>query len=255
MANLVNKPDEASHKLVSGRLTSKSSSFKQRINEAKADVVDPNTMPNRICLMLDCSGSMDSREGDYDKGQRRIDLLKDAVQNFVTRCNFRDTSVAISTFPQRSDKAMPLTTQSSVIIGYSVGLEPDGGTPLRACVAASLEDVAMTRGVIVSDGGATDWRHYEDDGDHSTSENQPSSESLLQTYKAQGIPLDCVHISTGTDGEELLKRIAATTGGVFMKFTDVGAFAKAFSYLTPGFRAMLTSGSVTAKELGAKEIK
>ena len=205
MANIINKPDaSATHSLTQGKLTSKQSSFKQRISEVNKAVntTDPQTMPNRICLMLDCSGSMDSVEVD---SKRRIDLLKEAVQNFVSRCNWSDTSVAIATFPGHSDKALPLTAQASLIIGYSVGLEASGGTPLRACVAGVLESVALTRGVIVSDGGATDWRHYEGvETDINGTGYQESSYTMLKTYKEQGIPLDCVHISSGSDGEELL---------------------------------------------------
>jgi Mg-chelatase subunit ChlD len=257
MADLT-KPTEPSHSLVGGKLTSKSSSFKSRIEAQKkqSEAVDPQTMPNRICLMLDCSGSMDTVEA---KGQRRIDLLKDAVQNFVTRCSFADTSIAIATFPGRTDKALPLTTQGSVVINYSMGLEPVGGTPLHDCVTRCVTEVPMTRGVIVSDGGATDWREsgqvdepygYEEAGTRSL-----IAKSVLSIYKDQHISLDCVHISSGTDGEELLRRIARETGGIFMKFSDVNAFSKAFGYLTPSYRALLTGGSVTAQELGAKEIK
>lgn len=249
MADLIKPNNDPSFKLTKGKLSSTSSSFKQRLESVKQqrEVVDPQTMPNRICLMLDCSSSMDNYESG---GKRRIDLLKDAVQNFVTRCNFADTSVAIATFPGRSDKAMPLTCQPSTIIGYSVGLDPQGNTPLLDCLTRSVGDIAMTRGVIVSDGGATDWSYYEDHDPDSSIITTP-----LPLYKEQGIPLDCVHISSGTDGEALLRRIAAETGGIFIKFSDVSAFARAFGYLTPGYRAMLTSGSVSAGELGAKEIK
>jgi hypothetical protein len=118
----------------------------------------------------------------------------------------------------------------------------------------------MTRGVIVSDGGATDWCDASHNDMISGSFGLPPNSStittsILQLYKEQSIPLDCVHISSGTDGEALLRRIAAETGGIFIKFSDVSAFARAFGYLAPGYRAMLTSGSVSARELGAKEIK
>lgn len=260
MTDIVKKePNDLSlPKLNQGKLKSTSSSFKQRLNSVKqqSEAVDAQTMPNRICLMLDCSRSMDNRE----PGGRRIDLLKDAVQNFVSRCSFHDTSVAIATFPGRTDKALPLTCSSAQIIGYAVGLEPTGNTPLHDCVTRCITDIAMTRGVIVSDGGATDWSDYVEEpavdvhGEmHQTA--QQLSKTVLQLYKDQGIPLDCVHISAGTDGEALLKRIAAETGGIFMKFSDVNAFSKAFGYLAPGQRFLLTSGTVTAAELGAKEIK
>lgn len=269
MSNLVNKPpdDKSSTSLTNGKLRSTTSSFKQRLNDVKQqrEAVDPQTMPNRICLMLDCSGSMDNYESPdgslatRSSSKRRIDLLKEAVQNFVSRCNFDDTSLAIATFPGRTDKTLPLTTQSSTIIGYCVGLDPSGGTPLHGCLVRTITEVAMTRGVVVSDGGATDWFDAAEDRiaieDDENYDRGKIANNVLKLYKEQGIPLDCVHISSSTDGEALLRRIASETGGIFMKFSDVTAFSKAFGYLTPGYRAMLTSGSVSASELGAKEIK
>jgi Mg-chelatase subunit ChlD len=109
----------------------------------------------------------------------------------------------------------------------------------------------MTRGVIVSDGAATDWRDYFSNEEDDIKGNV---DEILLKYKEAGIPIDCVHISLGTSGEELLRRIAATTGGIFIKFTDVSAFAQAFGYLAPGFRAMLTDGRVSASDIGAREL-
>jgi Mg-chelatase subunit ChlD len=266
MSDLTKPPSDTSFALSKGKLSSKASGFKARLaaSQSQANAVDPQTMPNRICLMLDCSGSMDNYEQNYNAdgitslGKRRIDLLKDAVQNFVSRCSFHDTSVAIATFPGHSDKALPLTNNSSQIIGYSVGLEPAGGTPLHDCVTRCLTDVPMTRGVIVSDGGATDWLgQAEYDGSVSSVDDKDATlaRSILQLYKDQHISIDCVHIASSQDGEDLLRKIASTTGGIFIKFSDVSAFSKAFGYLAPSYRAMLTSGIVSASELGAKEIK
>ncbi len=266
MSDLTKPNDTSPASLLRGnKLSSQSSStFKQRVAQSRAEAVDPQTMPNRICLMLDCSGSMSTAETVQrvypgamlpEEGKRRIDLLKDAVQNFVSRCSFRDTAIAINTFPSRSDKALPLTTQSALVIGYAMGLDASGGTPLHGCLTKSIEDVAMTRGVIVSDGGATDWDRYSYRPDEDEKNVEDKADAILNIYKEQSIPLDCVHISTSDDGEVLLRRIASVTGGIFMKFTDVNAFSKAFGFLAPSQRMMLTDGSVTAKQLGAKEIK
>lgn len=244
------KREETSFGLTKGKLVSKTSSFKQRVEASRAEAIDPNTMPNRICLMLDVSGSMATEEQD---SKSRIDLLKEAVQNFVARCDFKNTSIAMKTFPSsRDSEGVKLSANGSYIIAASMSLSANGGTPLRGCVETALEEVSMTRGVIVSDGGATDW--------HAIDWNEcpnPSGfeDQLLVKYKDLGIPLDCVHISIGTDGEDLLKRIAKATDGIFLKFTDVSAFSRAFGYLSPGFRAMLTSGSVSASEIGAKEVQ
>jgi Mg-chelatase subunit ChlD len=249
MTDLVKK-DEQSFALSRGKLVSKQSSFKQRVEASKSEAIDPQTMPNRLCLMLDTSGSMSTEEKD---SKSRLDLLKEAVQNFVSRCDLQNTAIAVKTFP--GSEATKLSSQTGFLIAYTLGLTHGGGTPLRQCVETALEEVPMTRGVIVSDGGATDWRNSADRDDEFVLDLKPEGDTLLAKYKDLNIPLDCVHISSGSDGEDLLKRIAKATGGIFMKFTDVSAFSKAFGYLTPSYRAMLTSGSVSASDLGAREIK
>src|ERR1700681_1077345 len=226
------KPDEKSFALSSGKLVSKQSSFKQRVEASKNEAVDPNTMPNRLCLMLDTSGSMSTEEKD---SKSRLDLLKEAVQNFVSRCDLRNTAIAVKTFP--GSEATKLSSQTGFLIAYTLGLTSGGGTPLRQCVETALEEVPMTRGVVVSDGGATDWYPHNDEWNEERTDHVVE-DKVLGKYKELAIPLDCVHISTGSDGEDLLKRIAKATGGIFMKFTDVSAFSKAFGYLTPSYRAM-----------------
>jgi Mg-chelatase subunit ChlD len=252
MTDLIKKED-SSFQLTKGKLVSKTSGFKARVEASKAEAIDPNTMPNRLCLMLDVSGSMSTEEHSNDSGtsKQRIELLKDAVQNFVSRCNFVNTAIAMKTFPSH-DEAPKLTANGSYVVAMSMSLTAGGGTPLRQCIEFSLNEVPMTRGIVVSDGGATDWSGTFDGLDD---ENESSPDKLLTKYKELGIPIDCVHISLGEDGEDLLKKIARETGGIFIKFTDVSAFSKAFGYLTPSYRAMLTSGSVNAAQLGAREVQ
>jgi Mg-chelatase subunit ChlD len=241
------KPNEQSGiSLSKGKLTSRGSPFQQRVNEAKRSEVDPATMPNRICLMLDKSSSMSTTE---TKGARRIDLLKDALCNFVGRCDFKNTAIAIETFPEGFE--LPLSSNLSVLQTAGFGIEASGNTPMRACVERSLSKIPMTRGVIVSDGEATDWRR---DEEHYEEETRARVDVVLAKYKDAGIPIDCVHIASDSGGEALLRRIAEVTGGIYLKFTDVSAFANSFGYLTPGFRAMLTDGRVSARDLGAREV-
>jgi Mg-chelatase subunit ChlD len=228
-----------------GKLTSKASPFQQRVNAAKAEAVDPSTMPNRICLMLDRSSSMNTQE---QKNRHRIELLHDAVDNFVARCNFADTSVAIETFPPLIE--LPLTSLPLMITTSLFNMDASGNTPMRSCVERCISKIPMTRGIIVSDGEATDWGRSYYDEDES---DLKSCAAVLNPYKQAGIPIDCVHIGDSS-GEELLRRIAHETGGVYLKFTDVSAFSNSFGYLTPGYRAMLTDGRVSAEQLGAKEL-
>jgi len=176
-----------------------------------------------------------------------MDDLKDAVTNFVNRCDLSDTSIAIETFPRHEESMnqLALTCRSSLILATVLSLRADGDTPLVETLKRCLADVPMTRGVIVSDGRPTDWSDCGEDY---------NAESLLRQYAEQGIPLDCVHIGESVAGEDLLRRIAKVTGGIYIKFRDTSSFATAFAYLTPGLRGLLTSGAVDAKALGAAEV-
>lgn len=251
MDKVVKFGDQSGVVLQKGKLRSTSSPFQQRVNQAKSEQVDPATMPNRLCLMLDKSSSMSTHEITKIVGvqQTRIELLKAALDNFIARCDLNNTSIAIETFPESI--CLPLTTNAALLSGFGFGLQASGNTPMRACVDRCLKKIPMTRGIIVSDGEATDWNSYFSNEE----ENYPNADQVLLQYKEMGIPIDCVHISNDHGGEELLRRIAATTGGLFIKFTDVGAFAQAFSYLTPGYRAMLTDGRVSAEQMGAREVR
>lgn len=245
MSDLVKKDDnKQSITLGGGRLKAGGTSFQDRVREARRQQPSAQDVPNRLCLMLDCSGSM---YGEH------LNNLKDAVTNFVNRCDFFETSIACSTFPQSDD--LELTTDPNGVTAFATGLTSGGGTPMRACVERCLSK-NMTRGIIVSDGDAGDWHRYHyDDWDESSKEPKPTKDELLTKYKEKGIPIDCVHIGASTGGEELLRWIASETGGIYLKFTDVSAFSTAFAYLTPGYRAMLTSGKVDAASLGAKEVR
>jgi Mg-chelatase subunit ChlD len=227
-------------------------------------------MANRIGLMLDVSSSMGSEE----QGKTKIQHLKDACQNFIDACDFSNTAIAIETFPEAGMEddeeylynrrkheleqdplahLLPSTKfgQAHVQQPGKIGmcnvpamlkahidqLQDNGGTPMAPAMQRMLTRNSLTRGVLISDGEA---------------DNVAAAEGYAHEWKKADIPIDTVHIGNGS-GAELLKRIAAITGGMFFKFDNVAAFAKNFHFLTPAFRGMLTSGS--ANMLGAKEIK
>jgi Mg-chelatase subunit ChlD len=246
--SIIKKPELSGIQINKGKLRTTASPFQQRVNAAKETQADAATLPNRICLMLDKSSSM----AHYERGNsRRIDLLKDAFASFVSRCDLSTTALAAETFPPSIELA--LTNVPHMIDMFAMGLDVSGNTPMHACVERCLGKVPMTRGIIVSDGEATDWGRswYEDPYEP----GHYDENAILKKYKEAGIPIDCVHISTDSGGEELLKRIASITGGIFIKFTDVSAFSTAFGYLAPGYRAMLTDGRVSASDIGAREVQ
>jgi hypothetical protein len=104
----------------------------------------------------------------------------------------------------------------------------------------ALINYSLTRAVLVSDGQP---------------DSEPKAYDEAHNFKAAELPCDCVHIGNETCGEDCLRRIAEITGGQYIKFTDIASFSRSFKYLTPAFYAQLTSGNVTAAQLGAKEIK
>lgn len=202
-------------------------------NPAASNNTDPSTLANRIALLLDCSGSM---SGD------KIAKLREAAQAFLDNCDMSNTALAIQTFggDDQSTGRVPLTVLHPMLMMTILGLSAEGSTPMHAAMSQATFNWPVTRCVLVSDGQPDSQdRAFEEAG----------------SMREAGIICDCVHIGEGTHGEDVLHKIAEITGGMYMKFTDVSAFGKAFKYLTPKYYAMLTGGSVSAAALGAKEIK
>ena len=195
--------------------------------------VDPLTKSNRLALMLDVSGSM---------GGNKIESLRQATSGFVAACDFSDTSLAFEPFGDEypSSNRVALTCIQPMLLTTSQMLNAVGGTPMAQAMNYVIENYSLTRAVLLSDG-------------------QPDSEAAAyasaERYREARIPVDCVHIGDSSHGEPCLRRIAEMTGGQFIKFTDLQSFSKNFKYLTPKYYAMLTTGGVTASDLGAKELK
>jgi hypothetical protein len=198
------------------------------------------TMTNRIGLMLDTSSSMsEAAEGDrFNRvaSKAKIEHMREAVSGFIAGCDFMQTALSLDTFPLHHQVA--LTRVSMMLTTTVMLLEADGGTPLLETMEFVLRSHPITRGIIVSDGEAS---------------NREAVLACARDYREAGIPVDCVHIGRDVGGEELLRTIAEITSGLYIKFDNVANFAKSFKFLTPGLRFQLTSGNAGA--LGAKEIK
>lgn len=204
----------------------------QRLKAPDTNAVgDPLKMANRLALMLDASGSM---EGE------KIQKLHDAMQSFITQCNMTDTALAIETFGDNHAGRLALTCFQPLLMTTAMSIQATGCTPLHEAMDFVLNTYSITRGVIVSDGQADSPALALDCAGH---------------FAEAAIPVDCVHIGLSTHGEELLQQIAERTGGKYIKFTDVTSFSGSFRYLTPRYYAQLTTGNVTAAQLGAKKLK
>jgi uncharacterized protein YegL len=214
----------------------------QRLSSAKAQGAPEEqalTFPNRLVLMLDVSGSMNNYVGE---AKRKIDHLKGAIEGFLNQCNWEDTAIAIETFPESQHGFPVLSNQQFLHWNNVTSLRAGGGTPMSEAMSTSLGRYSITRGILVSDGIA----------------NRPDAcIEQAKAYKEASIPIDTVHIGNESMGEELLQQIAEITGGMYIKFTDVSNFSKAFSFLSPAKRAtlMLMDKSAVAAMLGATEVK
>lgn len=239
-------------------------------------VRDPLTAENRIAIMADCSGSMSeqaSGNNPYSShGTKKIDLLQQALVGFINQVNFDTTSVAIYTFPmnyreeelsaEERDPEFTATFPTGTGVKYKLSfdkllltyaaqsLRASGGTPMHSTMQKVLQEIPLTRGIIISDGEA----------------DQPDTARMnAHDYTKSETIVDCVHIGDSSSGEQLLQDIAKITGGIYIKFDNVQNFAKAFAFLTPEGRAtlILNAGAgatleqkeAAARMLGAKEIK
>lgn len=208
MADLTKKPEPI-------KITGKpnASALHQRINQAAVEQkafaeADPLVVPNRIAIIADGSGSM---------GGFKNRCLHDALTGFFNMCSYGDTSCAIYTFGMSQEVRHGLSRDKTMLIATAMGIAADGGTPMDEPMREVLEQISLTRGIIISDGCAN---------------NPALAVDQAMRYKEQEIPIDCVHIGNETHGEDLLKEIAELTGGIYIKFDNVGNFAQAFSYLT-----------------------
>lgn len=181
------------------------------------------TLPNRIGLMLDVSGSMSDKMVE----------LRAAGTAFVDACDPSNTAVAINTFEPLI--RINMSTAFAFHKQEIARLHSLGGTPMADAMFDMLSNEIMTRAVLVSDGEPNEVNHVM---------------RLAGDYKEAGIPIDTVHIGDSEQGEDCLRQVAAMTGGIYMKFKNASLFATAFKYLTPSYRALLSDSGFRAK-LGA----
>lgn len=187
--------------------------------------VDINTLPNRLVIMIDQSGSMNGEP---------IKLLENAVQDFIQKSNPSDTAIAVESFPEET--SIEMTNDKMKLWMLCMGLRASGGTPMLETMTRVLGTSSrMTRAIIISDG-------------------QPDRSPIAgaREYARKEIKIDTVHIGDSEMGVDVLKQISEITGGLFVKFKDIKSFSTAFAFLLPETRARAAQLFLTA---GANEVK
>lgn len=188
----------------------------------------PTAAVHRIAIIADFSGSMDAPSGGYrsrsldnePSSKTKLQLLGDAIQDFAMRSDDSTTAIAVESFPPGFRIA--LTNDKNEVWLRMFQLSSIGDTPMGIGMTNALEYHSPTRGLLISDGEATD---------------ADESYRVAEVYKKKEIIIDTVHIGDSSSGEARLKRIAEITEGIYMKFTNVAAFAGSFHYLLPESRA------------------
>lgn len=242
MANEIQKPDA-----IAALFTPKKWGIGAQREQAKKmlEELDPTTMPTKLAIIFDDSGSMASMN---DKGDKtKIEDAKAGIRNFSGQCNPRDTAIAV--YPLNVDPK-PLTCNFDLLNLLVASVGPTGGTPLYGKTIEMLKaDSAFTRGILFSDGEPTDgsgyYSSYEED-DNSAKKN--IKEEMIDIAKAKKVPLDTIYIGPAiSKGYELMKEIADRTGGIFIHFKDSASLSQNLKYLAPALRGLLANPEIKAK--------
>jgi hypothetical protein len=207
--------------------------------------------PNRIALLPDCSGSMSETpsrsvgpiEDEYRRlhaippQARKIEIELQAVDQFLKDIDFNTTSVAFNGVG--NSLKTPLLIHDFACRQAASQIAATGGTPIGEELQFVLENLPITRAVLISDGEKTGIDPI----------------PIAQMFGEAGIPIDAIFI--GDSGRRTMELIAEYSGGIFIEFKDVAKLADSLKYLSPKYRAMLTSMSETEvkKLTGASEVK
>lgn len=239
------------------KLGSKMNSFHQQIIKGAAVAA---TLPTGVTstgvpsfadmsttvIFPDCSGSMSDICGDstYNDPKNtlkaKIEFCKDAINSFIDNSFAGATKVGVASFPEQV--VVEPTFALHEVKQACSGLRASGGTPMSEPLDYVLSEwKTVTHGIVISDGAP---------------DSIDEVLKLAEQYKLRGIKLDAVHIGDRDEnGEALMKNITTITGGIYIKFSNVKAFADSFKFLTPKYRLQLQTSKNPTALLNAAEVK
>lgn len=206
--------------------------------------LDPKTMPTKLAIVFDDSGSMASQNEKGDK--TKIEDAKSGIRNFSAQCNPRDTALAV--YPLNVDPK-PLTCNFDLLNLLVASIGATGGTPLYGKTTEMLNSGdGYTRGILFSDGEPTDGDHRGWAFEEENEQSGDPKESMIALAISKKIPLDAVYIGLANEGGyRLMKEIADRTGGIFIHFKDSASLSANLKYLAPALRGILANAELKAK--------
>lgn len=199
--------------------------------------VNPKTVPHRLGLIVDDSGSM---------GSDGMQNVYKAVKGFTNNCSPTDTSIAI--YPLNM-KPKSLVCDYDLVNLFVSSLQATGGTPIYGILDLLIKEEDITRAVLFSDGSPTDSSILSGPSNFSW-DSKPKEVAIgtLKKYTDKEIPIDTIFIGNlESFGYNEMKKIAEITGGTFIHFTDSNSLASGLKYLAPKYRALLANPDIKAK--------
>jgi hypothetical protein len=206
--------------------------------EQKMKEIDPTTVPNRLGLVFDDSGSM--------MGQA-INDAHTAVKGFTASCNPLDTSITV--YPLNL-APKPLTCDYDMLNLYVNGIEATGGTPIYGVLDNLISMEKITRTVLFSDGEPTDStclkeeKETNDDFYYGRKDPKKALE-VITKYQQKEIPIDTIFIGQeASKGYREMETLAKLTNGIFIHFKDSSSLSKNLKYLSPAKRFLLANAEM-----------
>lgn len=200
--------------------------------------VDPKTVPNRLGLVIDDSGSMGS------EGMNNVHI---AVKGFTSSCNMLDTSIAV--YPLNKEHKHLICDYDLVNLFVS-SIGATGGTPIYGILDKLIQGEPITRAVLFSDGSPTDSSLLGDDTSGDSFWRKPKEVAIacINKYKEKEVPIDTIFIGIeNSSGYNEMKKIAELTNGTFIHFKDSLSLSTGLKYLAPKYRALLANADIKAR--------
>ncbi|NTW00024.1 MAG: VWA domain-containing protein [Oscillochloris sp.] len=178
-----------------------------------------------IVFIIDRSGSMDachcsgpdrSNAQMMTSGDRKIDIAKEAIAQAATMLGAHDY-LGITTFNSQAFQTMTVTQGATIeqVLGAVSGIEPSGGTNVRAGLLKAKEMLATTdarikHAILLTDG----W------GGGGTQTD------IAQQMRSQGMTLSVV--AAGSGSADYLERLANDGGGRYYPAEDMAEVPQIF---------------------------
>jgi Mg-chelatase subunit ChlD len=180
-----------------------------------------------MILLIDTSGSM----ADFISGTVKMEAAKTALREFI-RSKFlmrQNDRVGIASFGEHASMVEPPSVRYEHLEHRSASLTPSGATAmyegLRLCIDNLSPMGGAKRVVLLTDGVPT-------------TTGKLSIINLAREAAEKKIVIDTVGVGSPFDfmgyDEQLLRRIAAITGGTFRRVLDVQQLSSQFRELAEG---------------------